>query len=171
MNQKILGIMPLMVVMLFVVFIAVGDNQTYANPVNQTVTVTVNQAIAIEVETPVTFGAVDFSTTNTLDYWVANVGNVKIDLFARANDTAFRSATATDDIAISGNYFIQRNGAGFFQVPTDPGSVLIYDNMNKANQGSGAPNNWTDAQQQLTIPAYTEDGTYSIRMIYSATKH
>lgn len=170
MNQKILGIIPLMVALLFVAAIAVGDNPaTAANPENQVVTVTVPQAISIAVETPVTFGDVSAGTTGTLTYWVANVGNVKIDLSARANQTSFQSTTATDVIDINGNYFIQQHGGGNLQVSTT--NVLIYNNMNKASQGSGIATNWTNAGQSLNVPSFTEDGTYSIGMIYSAVKH
>ncbi len=170
-NSKLLGIIPILTVLCFALFLAAGDSPATANPVNQVVTVNVPQAISIAVQTPVDFGTVSAGTTGTLNYWVANTGNVKIDLSARANQTSFQSLLATDVIAISGNYFIKNNNTGAFNQVQSGTNVLIYSNMNKASQGSGAPNNWTSAGQQLTIPAYTEDGAYSIGMIYSAVKH
>ncbi|MDI6645319.1 MAG: hypothetical protein QME14_09710 [Methanobacteriaceae archaeon] len=172
MKQKILGIIPLMVVMLFVAFLAVGDNQTYANPVNQQVTVTVPQAIAISVETPISFGSVPAGTNYavTPEYWISNNGNVKIDVYVKAGSTEFTSPTATDTIAIDTNYYIKNYNSGNFQQVTTT-DQMIYNNMNKASQGSGTPTVWNGAQQRLNVPAYTEDGAYSITMIYSATKH
>lgn len=172
MNQKIVGVIPLIVALLFVAAFAVGDNQAVAaNPENQVVTVTVPEAISIAVQTPISFGTVSAGTSNALtpNYWIENRGNVKIDLYAKANAAAFTSATATDTIAISGNYFIKDHDDNFIQFLTT--SQKIYDDMNKASQGSGTPETWNTAQQRLTIPAYTEDGAYSIGVTYTAVKH
>lgn len=171
MKQKTLGVVPLMVAMLLVVAFAVGDNQVSADTVNQQVTVTVPEAIAISVQTPISFGSVPAGTTNALspNYPINNTGNVRIDLYAKTNATAFTSSTATDTIAILNNYFIKNNNTGNF-VQLSTSSVKIYDNMNKASQGAGTPHVWNTAGQRLTIPAYTEDGAYSIGLIYTAIK-
>ena len=161
-----------MAAMIVVAAYAAGDNQVTANPVNQQVNVTVREAIAISVQTPVSFGSVSAGATNVLspNYMINNTGNVKIDLYAKTNATVFTSSTANDTIPILGNYFIKNNNTGsFLQVST--GSVKIYDDMIKASPGAGTPHVWNTAQQRLSIPGFTEDGTYSIGLIYTAVKH
>jgi hypothetical protein len=160
-----------MAAMLLVTAYAAGDNQVSANPVNQQVIVTVPEAIAISVQTPVSFGNVSAGTYNVSspNYTINNTGNVRIDLYAKTNATAFTSSTAIDNIPILNNYYIKNNNTGnFVQVSTS--SVKIYDNMNKASPGAGTPHVWNTAGQRLTIPSYTEEGTYSIGLIYTAVK-
>jgi len=171
MNEKIGGLLALLVALMFVVALGAYDTSTAATA-DQTVRVSVREAISISVDTPLDFGNQSAGNTyKSPNYNIRNTGNVKIDLYVNANDTAFRPTTEnTDDtIPMDGNYKIKSNVTeSFEQLSTS--LLKIYDNMPKASQGSEAPFTWT-TQQQLTIPAFTEDGTYVITLIYTAVKH
>lgn len=171
MNEKIGGVVALLVALMLAV--AIGSyNTSSAATANQQVQVSVPEAISIAVDTPLNFGNQTAGATYTSpNYNIQNTGNVKIDLYVNTNDTAFRPTTpnTNDVIDINGNYKIKSNVTGNFeQLSTN--LLKIYDNMPKASQGSGTPFTWT-TQQQLTIPAFTEDGTYVITLIYTAVKH
>ncbi|MDI3483544.1 MAG: hypothetical protein PWQ74_131 [Methanobacteriaceae archaeon] len=171
MNGKIGGLLALLVALMLAVAIG-AYNTSSAATAQQTVTVTVPEAISIEVDSPLDFGTVTAgNTANSPNYNVRNTGNVKIDLYANTNDTAFSPTTenVTDTIPIASNYFIRSNvTGGFQQFSTTP--TKIYDNMNKAQQGSGTPTVWTTLQR-LSVPPYTEAGQYIITVIYTAVKH
>ncbi|MDI9623889.1 MAG: hypothetical protein QFX38_03260 [Methanothermobacter sp.] len=171
MKEKIGGLMALLVALILAVAIGAYDTSSAATA-NQEVQVSVQEAISIQVDTPLNFGNLSAGDTyNSPNYNIRNTGNVKIDLYVQTNDTAFRPTTENtqDTIPIAGNYRIRSNvTGGFEQLSTS--LLKIYDNMPKASQGSGTPFTWT-TQQQLTIPAFTEDGTYIITLIYTAVKH
>lgn len=172
MNGKIGGLLALLVALMLAVAIG-AYNTSSAATAEQTVTVTVPEAISIEVnDATLDFGTVTAGTTaDSPEYDIYNTGNVKIDLYANTNDTNFRPTTenVTDTINITGNYFIRSNvTGGFEQFSTTP--MKIYDNMNKAQQGSGTPTVWTTLQR-LSVPPYTEAGQYIITVIYTAVKH
>ncbi|MDI9615641.1 hypothetical protein [Methanothermobacter sp.] len=169
MREKIMGVIPLIVALMFVVALGAYSSPSYAATATQTVTVTVPEAISIVVPN-VNFGVVDAGTTGTSpDFTIQNTGNVKIDLYVNATDSALRSATATDIIGV-GNLTINSNFAnGYVQIPY-ASPIKIYDNMNKAAQGSGTPTTWT-TNMKLVVPSFTEDGAYSINLLYTAVKH
>ncbi|HIH62435.1 MAG TPA: hypothetical protein HA298_07150 [Methanobacteriales archaeon] len=171
MNEKIGGLLALLVALMFAVALGAYDTSSAATA-DQQVQVSVQEAISIDVDSPVDFGNQSAGDTyNSPNYDISNTGNVKIDLYVNTNDTDFRPTTenTTDTIPIDGNYRIRSNVTGSFE-QLSTSLLKIYDNMPKASQGSGTPFTWT-TQQQLTIPAFTEDGTYVITLIYTAVKH
>ncbi|BAW31004.1 conserved hypothetical protein [Methanothermobacter sp. MT-2] len=171
MKEKIGGLIALLLALMFAVALGAYDTSSAATA-NQTVTVSVPEAISIELDTPVNFGNQSAGGTyESPSYNIKNAGNVKIDLYVQTNDTDFRPTTPNteDTIPIAGNYKIRSNVTGSFQ-QLSTSLLKIYDNMPKASQGSGTPFTWT-TQQQLTIPSFTEDGTYIITLIYTAVKH
>ena len=164
-----MGIIPLVVALMFVVGVGVFNGPSYAATASQTVTVTVPEAIAIEVPN-VNFGEIAAgSTGESPNFKVKNKGNVKIDLYVKADAAAFTSLTATDTIPISSPFQIWSNVTGGYLTFTTS-YQKIYDDMNKAAQGSGTPTEWT-TKLKLTVPAYTEDGVYTITNTYAAVKH
>ncbi len=165
-----MGVIPLMVALMFVVALGAYSSPSYAATATQTVTVTVPEAISIVVPN-VNFGSVSAGSTGTSpNFDIQNTGNVKIDLYVNATDSALRSGTATDIIGV-GNLTISSNVASGNYVQIPYGSAIkIYDNMNKAAQGSGTPTTWT-TNMKLVVPSFTEDGAYSINLLYTAVKH
>jgi len=171
MKEKIGGLLALLVALMFAIALGAYDTSSAATA-NQQVQVSVQESISISVDSPVNFG--NRSAAGTYEsptYNINNTGNVKIDLYANTNDTAFTPTTpnTNDTIPIAGNYKIKSNVTGSFE-QLSTSLLKIYDNMPKASQGPGTPFTWT-TQQQLTIPAFTEDGTYVITLIYTAVKH
>ncbi|BAZ98139.1 hypothetical protein tca_00064 [Methanothermobacter sp. EMTCatA1] len=163
-----MGIIPLIVTLVFVVAIGAYTSPSYGATATQTVTVTVPEAIAIEVP-DVNFGSIDQGTTGTSpDFTISNKGNVKIDLYVKADDSAFTSTAATDTIPITGFQIFSNATGDYITFLTT--SQKIYDNMNKAAQGSGTPTTWT-TRMKLSVPSYTEDGVYTITNTYTAVKH
>ncbi|MCG2829003.1 hypothetical protein [Methanothermobacter sp. K4] len=168
MREKIMGVIPLIVALMFVVALGAYSSPSYAATATQTVTVTVPEAIAIQVS-DVNFGSINAGNTGTSpDFTINNTGNVKIDLYVKANAAAFTSLTATDTIPITG-FKIFSNVTGSYLTFTQS-SQKIYDNMNKAAQGTGTPTQWT-TRMQLNVPSFTEDGVYTITNTYTAVKH
>jgi len=171
MKEKIGGLLALLVALMFAIALGAYDTSAAATA-NQQVQVSVQESISISVDSPVNFGNQSAGSTYTSpSYNIDNTGNVKIDLYANTNDTAFTPTTpnTNDTIPIAGNYKIKSNVTGSFE-QLSTSLLKIYDNMPKASQGPGTPFTWT-TQQQLTIPAFTEDGTYVITLIYTAVKH
>ncbi len=167
MKEKLMGIIPLVVALMFVVGIGAFNGPSYAATASQNVTVTVPEAISIQVP-DVDFGIINAGATGTKGFTISNTGNVKIDLYVRADALAFTSPTATDTIGI-GNFSIFSNVTGE-DLTFSTNSQKIYNNMNKAQQGSGTPTTWTTSLK-LTVPPFTEDGVYTITNIYTAVKH
>jgi hypothetical protein len=170
-NGKIGGLLALLVALTVAIAIGTYDTSSAATA-EQTVTVTVPEAISIEVTNPLDFGSISAgSTGDSPEYTIKNTGNVKIDLYAKTNDTDFRPTTenVTDTIPIDGNYKIKSNVTGNFEQLLTT-NTKIYDNMNKAQQGTGTPTTWTTLQR-LTVPSFTEAGQYIITVIYTAVKH
>lgn len=171
-NGKIGGLLALLVALTVAIAIGAYDTSSAATA-NQTVTVTVPEAISIEVDSPLDFGNITAGETgNSPNYNISNTGNVKIDIYAKTNDTHFRPTTVnvTDTIPIDGNYKIKSNVTGDFVQLYSNANTKIYDNMNKAQQGTGTPTTWTTLQQ-LRVPSFTEAGEYIITVIYTAVKH
>ncbi|QHN06031.1 hypothetical protein FZP57_02420 [Methanothermobacter sp. THM-1] len=168
MKEKLMGIIPLIVALMFVVGIGTFNGPSYAATATQTVTVTVPEAISIQVP-DVNFGSVAAGSTGTSpSFTINNTGNVKIDLYVRADASAFTSPTATDTIGIE-NFSIFSNVTGSY-LTFLTSSQKIYDNMNKAQQGTGNPATWSTTLR-LTVPSFTEDGVYTITNTYTAVKH
>ncbi|MCQ8905589.1 MAG: hypothetical protein NQU45_07760 [Methanothermobacter sp.] len=168
MREKLMGIIPLIVALVFVVAIGAYSSPSYAATASQTVTVTVPEAISIVVP-DVNFGNITAGTEGTSPaFTVSNTGNVKIDLYVKADAGSFTSPNATDTIPITG-FKIFSNVTGSY-APFLTSFQKIYDNMDKAAQGSGAPTTWSTTLK-LSVPAFTEDGTYTITNTYAAVKH
>jgi len=168
MRERLMGLIPLMVALVFVVAIGAYTSPSYAATASQTVTVTVPEAISIVVPN-VDFGSIAAGSEGTSPaFTVSNTGNVKIDLYVKADASAFTSTNATDTIPITG-FNIFSNVTGNYQNITTS-SLKIYDNMNKASQGAGTPTTWTTTLR-LFVPPFTEDGTYTITNTYTAVKH
>lgn len=163
-----MGVIPLMVALMFVVALGAYSSPSYAAQATQTVTVTVPEAIAIEVDN-VGNWVVEAGATNTSqNFTVKNRGNVKIDLYMKANSPAFTSTSgATDTIPIDDFYIFSKKSDNYQKITQ--GYAMIYENLNKAAQGSGNPTTWSTTLK-LTVPAYTEDGTYTITNTYAAVK-
>ncbi len=167
MNQKIVGVIPLMVAMLFVAVFALGDNTVAAdNPVQQTANLTVAQVISISTDSNVDLGTTSGTAAQTLNspsYHVNNDGNVKINLYIHANDSnGFTQAGGNQTIPLAG-YTIDDNSANPVNIGT--GYSLIYGNMAKG------PNSFLDTKQHLIVPAFTEAGPYSISLTYTAVRY
>jgi len=161
MKQKILGIIPLMVVMLFVAFLAVGDYQaSAADTANQVVTVTVNPNIAITTATDITMSANDGATATSTNYDVTNVGNVKVHIYVRADNANF---AGSDPIPISGYRIL--NQAGSPVTLTTVNQVLTTTKLDTQKHG----NNILTTSQALDIPTGTEAGDYTNSLTYVAS--
>jgi hypothetical protein len=164
MNQKILGIVPLIVAMLFVAAFAVGDNSvSAANTAGQTATVNVNQNIAITVSTDVTMTGADGTTLTSNSYIVNNTGNVQVFIYARANNAAFSSGTTGDTIPILGNYQIKNQG-GTYTGLTTADQKITTTKLDTLNHG----NNYLTLDQKLAVPSGVESATYTNGLTYTA---
>lgn len=164
MNQKMVGIIPLIAAMMFVAVFAVGDNQAAAASAgNQTVTVTVNPNIAITVPSTLTMAANDGTTAQSATYTVSNVGNVQVFIYANATNSAFTSATSVDTIPITG-YQIKNQG-GTYATLTQTAQKITTTKLNTLNHGT----NTLTIDQKLAIPAGTEAATdYTNTVTYTA---
>ncbi|MDI9618768.1 hypothetical protein [Methanothermobacter sp.] len=168
MREKIMGVIPLIVALMFVVALGAYSSPSYAAQATQTVTVTVPQAIAIEVDNVDNWVVAAGATNTSENFTVKNRGNVKIDLYIKANSAAFTSTSgATDTIPITEFYIFSKDANNYQNIVQT--YQKIYTNMNKAAQGSGTPTIWSTTLK-LTVPAYTEDGTYTITNTYAAVK-
>lgn len=168
MNQKIVGIIPLIAAMMFVAVFAVGDNQVAAATDSQTATVTVNQNIALTVG-DTTFGDLDPGATgaSSSNFDIANTGNVKSDVYVKSDASAFTStAPVTDTIGIDeANYKIV--GQSGDVAISAAAAAKVYDDLATARTGT----NVFTTHQLIDIPAGAEDGDYSISLTYTAVKH
>lgn len=161
MNQKIVGIIPLIAAMMFVAVFAVGDNQVAA--ASQTVTVSVNKNIAITVP-DVSMTGDDGTTIESDPYGVTNVGNVQVNIWVASNQAAFTSGTTSDTIPIASSAYKIKNQAGSYVDLTQTLQKITTTKLNTKNHG----NNVLSTSQQLVIPAGTEAATYTNTITYSA---
>ncbi|MGB9937065.1 MAG: hypothetical protein ACPK7O_05045 [Methanobacterium sp.] len=170
MKQKVIGVVPLMVVMLLVAAFAVGDNSVAAESVDQAVTVTVNENIALSVSDAAAMANKDNIVATSNSYSVVNEGNVPINVLVNPADTEFKG-TNVDGAAESfgfglGDYKIKARSGSYLNIPTSiTTSVKITDN-GKLPKKDG---NSFSSDQTLKIPRYTSPGTYTNTLVYVAT--
>ena len=172
MNQKIVGIIPLMVAMLFVAGFAVGDNSVAAatTTASQTATVTVPESIGLNVNPGATMTATGTGVSVTSNsYNIANGGNSRIDVSVYSG-SAFTCPTSVDTIPIvaagSSDYTITI-GSTTTNIPgASANKATIITNMATLKQGGTA-----SATQTLAIPTGLEQGTYTNTLTYTAITH
>jgi hypothetical protein len=164
MNQKIVGIIPLIAAMMFVAVFAVGDNSVAAASTGaQTVTVTVNPNIAITVPSTLTMAAADGATAQSSSYIVNNTGNVQVYVYVSAANAAFTSASSVDTIPITG-YQIKNQGGSYTTI-TQTLQKITTTKLNTLNHGT----NTLTIDQKLAIPTGTEAATdYTNTVTYTA---
>jgi hypothetical protein len=166
MNQKILGVIPLLVALMFAVsFVATDNPVAAADTASQTATVTVNENIAITVPTAATMSGNDGDTVTSNSYDVNNVGNVQVHIYVKANAPAFTSGGSIDTIPITG-YQI-KNQAGSYVTLTETLQKITTTKLNTLKHGSNVLN--TD--QKLAIPTGTEAANYANSLTYTAMKN
>ena len=164
MNQKIVGIIPLIAAMMFVAVFAVGDNPAAAaSSGTQTVTVTVNPNIAMTVPSTLTMAANDGTTAQSSSYIVNNTGNVQIYVYVSAANAAFTSASSIDTIPITG-YQIKNQG-GTYTTLTQTAQKITTTKLNTLKHGT----NILTIDQKLDIPTGTEAANdYTNTLTYTA---
>lgn len=165
MKEKIVGVASLMVAILLVTAIAVGDNQvSAADSASQTATVTVNENIAITVPTAATMTGNDGTTVTSNSYDVNNVGNVKVHIYVKSDNSAFTSVDSIDTIPITG-YQI-KNQAGSYVTLTETLQKITTTKLDTPKHGG----NVLTTDQQLAIPSGTEAAVYTNSLTYTAMK-
>lgn len=170
MNHKIVDVLPLMVAMLLVAFLAVGDNPaTAAAPISadQSVTVTVNPNIAISTPSSITLPATNAGqTAQSSTYDVSNVGNVPVYIYVKANSASF--AGDNDTIPIDPNYQIRIQDGSTFTTLTTSLQQITTTKLKTANQAGSTGADKLTTLQKLAIPSGTEAATYTNSLTYSA---
>ena len=168
MNQKIVGIIPLIAAMMFVAVFAVGDNPAAAaSTATQTATVTVNQNIALSVDTQdLTYSGNDGAYATSDEYTLSNDGNVKINVYAKLENENF---AGSDPIATSGSniFQIENDASAWTDIHTatsGAGTILTSAKLDTAKHGS----NTLGTMQRLMIPTGTEAGSYTNTITYTA---
>ena len=172
MNQKIIGIIPLIAAMMLVAVFAVGDNQVSAatTTASQSATVTVPESIGLTVSPDATMAATGTGISVTSNsYNIANGGNSRIDV-SISSGAAFTSTTSTDTIPVAAtgdtNYVI-KIGSTTTNIPgAAANAVKIIDNLKTQKQVGSV-----SATQTLAIPAGLEQGTYTNTLTYTAVTH
>ena len=175
MNQKMLGIIPLIAAMMFVAVFAVGDNQVAAANAQdtQTANVIVQESIGIDVSPDATMTATAAGGAVTSNsYTISNAGNSRIDAFI-SSGSAFTSLTSGDDIPVDAagdtNYFITI-GTTNTNIPSDIAQkASIITNLPTHYQSASGSS--VSATQTLNVPAGIEQGTYTNTLTYSAVTH
>jgi len=169
MNQKIVGIIPLIAAMMFVAVFAVGDNQVAA--VDQVATVTVNNNIGLTVDnTNIAYSGNDGSYAVSDSYNLINSGNVPIDVYAKLNNAKFTGGVDPTDIDTTTDptTFQIQGQSGMIDV----GYVTSGSGAILTDEGKLTTNYHADytlpTQQQLKIPDGTQPGTYQNTIIYTA---
>ncbi len=167
MNQKIVGIIPLMVAMMFVAVFAVGDNQAAAaigpDSADQTVTVNVQNNIALSVDptsvtmentagTNPTAGEKAYSGAGEGDdnIGLTNDGNVPIKVSVKSVSDAAPFTTAA---------FTVKTSSGDVGIDTT-GSAIIVSHLLKGDTAN--------THLTLDIPATLDPGVYSNTLTYTA---
>ncbi len=172
MNQKMVGIIPLIAAMMFVAVFAVGDNSVTAatTTASQTATVTVPESIGLTVSPGATMTATGTGVSVTSNsYNIANGGNSRIDVSVYSG-SVFTCPTSVDTIPIvatgSSDYTITI-GSTTTNIPgASINKANIITNMATQKQGGTA-----SATQTLAIPTGLEQGTYTNTLTYTAITH
>lgn len=172
MNQKLVGIIPLIAAVMFVAVFAVGDNQASAATTTdtQTATVTVPESIGINVNTSAVMAATGTGVSVTSNsYNISNAGNSRIDVSVYSGPS-FGCLTSSDKIDIAaagnGNYYITISGTNTNIPGASANKATIITNMGTKKQGGYAL-----ATQTLAIPDGLEQGTYTNSLTYTAITH
>ena len=169
MNQKIVGIIPLMVAMMFVAVFAAGDNSAAAaDTATQNAKLTVVQNIGITVSPDATMTATSTGgNVQSNSYVINNSGNSRIDVSIKSG-AAFNCLTSHDTIPVtaagSTGYYITINSKNT-NIPSGSPSWIIY-NLPTYYQSPNGCN--VSATQTLNVPAGIEQGIYTNTLTYTA---
>ena len=169
MNQKIVGIIPLIAAMMFVAVFAVGDNPAAAaDTASQTASVNVPDVISIEVPTTVsaswtTVGAgTDLHLLDgTNQNWVRSLSNGRIDV--DISSTATIGATGTTDTLKNFGFYASATKTNF----DGDNQAAITDW--KVTQSSS--DNTKTLALSVDVPSYTSNGNYQTTVTYTASRH
>lgn len=172
MNQKIIGIIPLLAAMMFVAVFAAGDNQAVAATVQdtQTATVTVSESIGISVNPDATMSATAAGgNVGSNSYTISNTGNSRIDAFI-SSGSEFTCLTSGDTIPVAAagdnKYFITI-GSTNTNIPSDiDQKAEIITNLPTHYQSASGSS--VSAAQTLNVPAGIEQGVYTNTLTYTA---
>jgi len=178
MDQKIIGILPLMVALLLVAAFAAGDNPVIAaNNTTQTASIHIADVIAIETPSVVnnSWASTDSTTlfflNNTLGQnTVTSRSNGRIDVFIRSNtgssiphvDPSYSTDTLTE-------FQYRSNVTGIYTSFTNA-FVEIIDRW-KISQGTGSAGATISVPLMVFVPSYTDDGFYNSTVTYAAVRH
>lgn len=178
MNQKIVGIIPLIVAMMFVAVFAVGDNQVAAasGPTSQSQTVTVNvkDNIALSVTpsaitmknsagTDPMAGDTSYSGAGASDnnIIVTNVGNVPITVSVNSGSATFSDGGSNTFTPTA--FTINSQSGSSVNIGTALSTIAT------AMQKNGATSTF-NTHLTLGIPADANSATYTNSLSYTAVK-
>ena len=171
MDKKILGIIPIVAVLCFSVFLATGDNQATAAPdpqnstVSQTVTVNIPDVIAIEAPAvTVTAAANVDEKTLSIGGLIINKSNKHIDVYVK-DPNAGTIPGAIENLD-SFSYTPEVGPSDEFD-----GTYQLFANNWKVPQGTGASGTSLPEGLSVHIPSYTDGGSYTTVVTVTGGRH
>lgn len=177
MNQKIVGIIPLMAAMLFVAVFAVGGNSVAAATTDtqtQTASVYISDVIAIVTPGVVSNSyasttATDLALLNgTNDNNVISKSNGKIDVYIKAADgSVIPNSNTTYGDSLT-NFQYQSSGTGAYTDFTN-GFVAVIKDW-KIPQGTTTDGVSQSVPLKVHVPSYSAEGYYNTTVTYLAVR-
>jgi hypothetical protein len=172
MNQKIVGIIPLIAAMMFVAVFAVGDNPAAAaNTASQTASVNVPDVISIEVPTSVSnsWSSVDAKTDLYLldganPNWVKSLSNGHIDVAISSTGTI--GAAGTSDTLTNFGFYASTTKTTF-----DGSNQAAITDWKVAQNGVDGVDNVQELPLSVDVPSFTSNGNYQTTVTYTASRH
>lgn len=171
MDKKILGIIPIVIVLCFSVFLAVGDYQATAAPdpqnstVSQSVTVNIPDVIAIEAPAvTVTAAANVDEKTIVLGGLIINKSNKHIDVYVKDPN----AGTIPGAIENLDTFSYTPNGGSLTQFN---GGYQLFESNWKVPQNTGADGASLPEGLSVHIPSYTDGGSYTTIVTVTGGRH
>lgn len=176
MDKKIVGVLSLVAVLCFSIFLATGDNQaSAANSTTQTAQVYIPPHIAIEAywngvkDADIDFGTLlaDGSAVNVAyngNETLRDFSNVDIDVWANSSANVFTSGSNSFDINNLVYTYNVPNAAGGDTGSYSTSAVKVIDTWARP-QGTART---ATVDYSLTIPVGTPSGTYTVNIMHYA---
>lgn len=183
--KKILGIIPIALILCFAVFLAAGDNQAIAAPsATQNVTVTVPEHIAINASfngmgnnSTITLGTILADnvqqpfTGGATGEQVSTRSNVQIDLWTKASGDFSSTELGADYIELSNFMYSDYNGAIGTATPFTTSYAKVINDWAKPHPVTDGGILTVPVDLYMTVPWGTAPATYNTTVYHSAIRH